>query len=170
MAFVILDVGIVSPLGPVIPIRSRDPKHQRFLPFRARDIGNLEREAQSVLERSSVLVLAIVGDGRQEVWKGEKEEVWEANPHEKRLLAFCSLCNKYPYTNQSRSALSKLRLDYGSRTHMGSVYLDKVETDLVAPINGIREGLFEILDLFQSHGLRLRISVREGDRRGGLDW
>lgn len=53
---------------------------------------------------------------------------------------------------------------------MGSVDLDKVETDLVAPINGIREGLFEFLDLFQSHGLRLRISVREGDRRGGLDW
>lgn len=62
MAFIVLDVGIVSPLGPVIPVRSRDPEHQRFLPSRARNIGNLEREAQSVLERSSVLVLAIVGD------------------------------------------------------------------------------------------------------------
>ena len=90
--------------------------------------------------------------------------------HEKRLLALCSLCNKYPYTSQPRSALSELRLDYARRTHVGSVNLDKVETDLVAPIDGIREGLLEFLDLFQSHGLRLRISFREGNRRRRLDW
>lgn len=55
-------------------------------------------------------------------------------------------------------------------TYVSAVNLDEIKSGLLAPLDGIRECLLELLDFGGGHLLGLRVRVGEWNRGRGLDY
>lgn len=67
MSLVIFDIGIVGPFGSFVPIGSRNPEKQGLVPLCTNDVDYFESKTETIFERSSVAVSAVIGQRRQEV-------------------------------------------------------------------------------------------------------
>jgi hypothetical protein len=63
VSLMILIVRIITPLFTLEPVRRADTVEDRLVPLFAHGRSDLERESQSVVEGSAVVVRAVVGEG-----------------------------------------------------------------------------------------------------------